>query len=179
MVPPSRRAISNRADNILSAPCKARSSCCRVLRSSSLCTLCSKAVLNRRAACMGCNKSWLAAAIKRLFDILALSACSRASCCSVNASASCWVRSWTRASSMASFSRKAVMSAKVVTKPPPSIGLPRIWMTRPSLRIRSNSCALPTCIQCIRFRTCSSTEPGPHSPRSALYRIKSEIGQPT
>ena len=147
MVPPSRRAMSSRAESMLSAPYRARSSCCKVCRSSVFSTLCSSAVLNRRAACIGCSRSWLAAAKNRLFDWLALSACSSANFCSVRALASCWVRSLTRSSSTASFSRNAVISAKVVTKPPPSIGVPRIWITRPSLRIRSNSCALPTFIQ--------------------------------
>ena len=134
-----------------------------------------RAAENSRAAFSGCIKSWLTAARKRVFDWLAVSAVPLAS---VSATFSCdnsWVRSATRCSrlslaplSACSASRNAVMSVKLMTKPPPGIGLPISSMTRPLGNNRSEVCARPWRIQCSRRATCTSASPGPHRPRSAL-----------
>ncbi|MNP49171.1 hypothetical protein D3C76_1433400 [compost metagenome] len=99
---------------------------------------------------------------------------------------SSWVRSCTRCSrlsldslSACSASRNAVMSVKLMTKPPPGIGLPISSMTRPLGNSRSEVCGVPWRIQYRRLATCRSGSPVPHRPRSALKRMMSAIGRPT
>ncbi|MCY1451539.1 hypothetical protein D9M71_684100 [compost metagenome] len=136
---------------------------------------CDRAAENSRAAFSGCIRSWLTAARKRVLDWLTASAWLLAS---DNAWLSCdssWVRSATRCSrpSLASrracsASRNGVMSVKLMTKPPPGIGLPISSITRPLGNKRSEECARPWRIQCRRRATCTCASPGPHRPRSAL-----------
>ncbi|MDT4818025.1 hypothetical protein FQZ97_511120 [compost metagenome] len=145
-----------------------------------------RAAENSRAAFSGCIRSWLTAARKRVFEALADSATPLAWLSSWFSSESSRVRSSTRCSrpSLASFSacsasRNAVMSVKLMTKPPPGIGLPISSITRPLGNSRSEVCAVPWRIQYRRRSTCCSTSPGPHRPRSALKRMMSAIGRPT
>ena len=109
-----------------------------------------RAAENRRAAFIGCIRSWLTAARKRVFDWLAVSAIPLASVNAWFSSDSSRVRSSTRCSSPSlasvnacSASRKAVMSVKLMTNPPPGIGLPISSITRPLGNRRSEVCARP------------------------------------
>ncbi|MNN45837.1 hypothetical protein D3C81_1601890 [compost metagenome] len=134
-----------------------------------------RAAENSRAAFSGCIRSWLTAARKRVLDWLAASAWLFASVSAWFSCESSWVRSATRCSRPSleslracSASRNGVMSVKLMTKPPPGIGLPISSMTRPLGNSRSEVCARPWRIQCRRRATCTWASPGPHRPRSAL-----------
>ena len=90
--------------------------------------------------------SWLAAARKRVFEMLACSAPAFARASSVLRRVSCSVRSRTRRSSV-SLARSsssaaftlAVMSVKVVTMPPSGMGLARTSITRSRSGTRSRN----------------------------------------
>ena len=96
------------------------------------------AAVNRRAACSGCSRSWLAAAMKRVLPRLAASASARlASSSAVRSVTRCskvsvdW-RSWRSLSRSASaVCTRAVTSLQVATKPPPGSGSSLSSRTRP------------------------------------------------
>ena len=96
------------------------------------------AAVNRRAACSGCRRSWLAAAMKRVLPRLAASASARlASSSAVRSATRCSSvsaarRSWRSLSCSASAVRtRAVTSLQVATNPPPGSGSSRSSTTRP------------------------------------------------
>ncbi len=175
--PLSRREMSSRSVMRSSAERSALSRCCTSSWASlgrALCW-CDNAAEKRRAALSGCIRSWLTAARKRVLDWFAASAVLLASISAWFSCDSSWVRSLTRCSrpSLASFrarsaSRYAVMSLKLMTKPPPGIGLPISSTTRPLGNSRSEVWARPWRIQYRRLATWVSGSPGPHRPRSAL-----------
>ncbi|MCY1524824.1 hypothetical protein D9M68_597780 [compost metagenome] len=154
--PLSRREISSRSVIRSSAE---RSELSRWLTSSRASrgrTSCwwPRAAENSRAAFKGCIRSWLTAARKRVLDWLADSAVPLASISAWLSLDSSWVRSATRCSSPSLASlrsrsawRKAVMSVKLMTKPPPGMGLPISSMTRPLGNSRSEVCGRPWRIQ--------------------------------
>ena len=125
---------------------------------------------NKRAADNGCNKSWLQA---RKYWLFFKCACSAFNCAlakswfafssSTFACSSSFVRVNARLSrsvfsSFRYFSarRYSVISEKIITKPPPGIGLPSMLIILPFESFRSDLCLLPARIYCKRFCTCDS-----------------------
>ncbi|GAK19376.1 hypothetical protein JCM19053_3736 [Vibrio sp. JCM 19053] len=149
-LPDSKREISSKSPIKSSAASKALSMCAdSFLASLSLATSDSEDA-NRRAALSGCIKSWLTAAKNRDLDFDSKSErCVASTSCLLSCSNS-RVRRRTLSSnvSLASFSacsasRNTVMSVKLITKPPPGIGLPCTSITRPSGRTREEVCRVP------------------------------------
>ncbi len=107
------------------------------------------AAVNSRAACSGCRRSWLAAAMKRVLPRLAASASARLASSSA-------VRSTTRCSSVSAARRssrslsrnasavrtRAVTSLQVATNPPPGSGSSRSSTTRPPIVATSWVCGV-------------------------------------
>ena len=100
--------------------------------------------VNSLAAFSGCTMSWLAAAMKRVLSRLALSASALALASSRFSRVSSAVRSSTRRSSIvlaicsaSAASTRLVMSAKVITSPPPGMREARASSTAPLSMKRS------------------------------------------
>ena len=107
------------------------------------------AAVNSRAACRGCRRSWLAAAMKRVLPRLAASASARlASSSAVRSTTRCSSvsaarRSWPSLSRSAWAMRtRAVTSLQVATNPSPGSGSSRSSITLPSRVVISCVCGV-------------------------------------
>ena len=119
--------------------------------------------------------SWLAAATNRVFDTLASSASALARSSSALSRVSSPVRSRTRRSSVALARSSAsaaftlaVMSVKVVTRPPSGMRLPRTSITRPRSAKRSRNGSASEVYLAMRSATNSSMLLALRSPCSAM-----------